>query len=129
MAAAKTTTGRAATAKKKPARRAKPGERAAALVLADAERGDLIAGADEAGRGCLAGPLVAAAVLIEPVKLVGLLEFDESRRKTKEPPRMPEPEELVDNLCGIDLPRLRVKGRAGDERLVLAALDLFTGSA
>lgn len=44
-----------------------------------------------------------------------------------EPARMPEPEDLVDNLCGIDLPRLRVTGRAGDERLVLAALDLFTG--
>lgn len=42
------------------------------------------------------------------------------------PVRMPEPEDLVDNLCGIDLPRLRVAGRAGDERLVLAALDLFT---
>lgn len=70
-----------------PRRRAKPGERAAALVLADAERGDLIAGADEAGRGCLAGPLVAAAVLIEPVKLVGLLEFDESEAAL--PPRMP----------------------------------------
>lgn len=47
----------------------------------------------------------------------------------EEPARMPEPEELVDNLCGIDLPRLRVAGRGGDERLVLAALDLFTGEA
>lgn len=73
---------KAASAPKR--RRAKPGERAAALVLADAERGDLIAGADEAGRGCLAGPMVAAAVLIEPVKLVGILDFDED-----EPPRMP----------------------------------------
>ena len=42
-----------------------------------------------------------------------------------EPARWPPPEDLVDNLCGIDLPRLRVAGRAGDERLVLAALDLF----
>lgn len=58
-------------------RRARPGEKAAALVLADAERGDLIAGADEAGRGCLAGPLVAAAVLLEPVKLIPLIEHDE----------------------------------------------------
>ncbi|KPF73233.1 hypothetical protein IP69_00205 [Bosea sp. AAP35] len=42
-----------------------------------------------------------------------------------EPPRMPEPEDLLDRLAGIDLPRLTVTGRAGDERLVLAALDLF----
>lgn len=89
MAAARTTTAasraaRTANAVKAKRRRARPGERAAALVLADAERGDLIAGADEAGRGCLAGPMVAAAVLIEPVRLVGLLEFDGD-----EPPRMP----------------------------------------
>ena len=42
-----------------------------------------------------------------------------------EPARMPEPEDLVDRLEGIDLPRLTVAGRAGDERLVLAALHLF----
>lgn len=47
------------------------------MILADAERGDLIAGADEAGRGCLAGPLVAAAVLLEPVRLLSLLAYDE----------------------------------------------------
>lgn len=46
-----------------------------------------------------------------------------------EPQRMPEPEELVDTLAGIALPRLRVAGRAGDEHLVLAALALFTGAA
>ncbi len=44
----------------------------------------------------------------------------------EEPARMPEPEDLVDNLAGIDLPRLRMTGRAGDERLALNALDLFT---
>jgi len=44
----------------------------------------------------------------------------------EEPPRMPEPEDLVDSLVGIDLPRLRMTGRAGDERLALNALDLFT---
>ncbi len=42
-----------------------------------------------------------------------------------EPQRMPEPEELVETLAGIALPRLQVPGRAGDERLVLAALALF----
>ena len=44
----------------------------------------------------------------------------------EEPARMPEPEDLVDNLAGVDLPRLRMTGRAGDERLALNALDLFT---
>lgn len=39
---------------------------------------------------------------------------------------MPEPEDLVERIEGIDLPRLTVAGRAGDERLVLAALRLFT---
>lgn len=42
-----------------------------------------------------------------------------------EPQRLPEPEELVGTLAGIALPRLQVLGRAGDERLVLAALALF----
>lgn len=39
--------------------------------------------------------------------------------------RLPEPEAMVDRLLGIDLPRLTLVGRAGDERLVLAALHLF----
>ena len=43
-----------------------------------------------------------------------------------EPERMPQPEDLVEQLSGIDLPRLTVMGRAGDERTVLAALRLFT---
>lgn len=43
-----------------------------------------------------------------------------------EPARMPEPEDLVERLAGIDLPRLTLMGRAGDERMVLAALRLFT---
>ena len=43
-----------------------------------------------------------------------------------EPARMPEPEDLVDSLAGIDLPRLRMTGSAGNERLALNALDLFT---
>lgn len=43
-----------------------------------------------------------------------------------EPARMPQPEDLVDQLVGINLPRLTLAGRAGDERLVLAALRLFT---
>lgn len=46
---------------------------------------------------------------------------------SEEPPRMPEPEDLVVTLGGIDLPRLKLSGHAGEERLVLAALDLFLG--
>jgi ribonuclease HII len=104
MATARTTAAGkpAATKAKRPVRRAKPGERAAALVLADAERGDLIAGADEAGRGCLAGPLVAAAVLIEPVKLVALLEFDDDTAPL--PPRMPGGLERLDDSKRVPAP-------------------------
>lgn len=67
------------------------------------------------GLGLTPEPFTGAAVVRLLVDLIG-----------EEPARMPEPEELVDNLAGIDLPRLRVFGRTGDERLVLAALDLFT---
>lgn len=42
-----------------------------------------------------------------------------------EPERMPEPEALVTQLCGLTLPRIAVHGRSGDAGLVLAALDLF----
>lgn len=42
-----------------------------------------------------------------------------------EPARMPEPEDLVAQLGGVALPRLRIAGRPGQERLVLAALELF----
>ena len=42
-----------------------------------------------------------------------------------EPARMPEPEDLVDQLAGIDLPRLTIMGRAGEDKLVLTALSLF----
>ncbi|MHB2000315.1 MAG: ribonuclease HII [Solirubrobacteraceae bacterium] len=49
----------------------------------------LVAGADEAGRGCLAGPLVAAAVLFDCDALArgrarGLSELDDSKRCTEE---------------------------------------------
>lgn len=43
----------------------------------------------------------------------------------EEPARMPEPEDLVAQLGGVALPRLRIAGRPGQERLVLAALELF----
>lgn len=43
----------------------------------------------------------------------------------EEPARMPEPEDLVAQIGGVALPRLRIAGRPGQERLVLAALELF----
>lgn len=48
-----------------------------------------VAGADEAGRGSLAGPLVAAAVLLDyaclgPAERKGLAGLDDSKRKTEE---------------------------------------------
>ncbi|MCU4181705.1 HPr kinase/phosphorylase [Bosea sp. BH3] len=69
------------------------------------------------GLGLTPEPFTGATVVRLLVDLTG-----------EEPARMPEPEDLVDNLGGIDLPRLSVAGRIGDERLVLAALDLFTES-
>lgn len=45
-----------------------------------------------------------------------------------EPERMPEPEALVEAIAGVTLPRLSLLPRAGDERLILAALALFAGS-
>ena len=45
----------------------------------------------------------------------------------EEPSRLPDPEELVVTLSGIDLPRLKLLARTGQERLVVAALDLFFG--
>ncbi len=46
-----------------------------------------VAGADEAGRGCLAGPLVAAAVLFDldalrPADVRALAGLDDSKRQT-----------------------------------------------
>lgn len=46
-----------------------------------------------------------------------------------EPARMPEPDHLVVSIAGIDLPRLSLMGRPGEERLALAALDLFLDRA
>ena len=67
------------------------------------------------GLGLTPEPFTGAVVVKLLVDLTG-----------EEPARMPEPEDLVDNLGGIDLPRLQLAGRGGDERLILAALDLFT---
>jgi ribonuclease HII len=69
-----------------PRRRARPGRR---LLAHDRELGArLVAGADEAGRGSLAGPLVAAAVCLDMDRLRGarcapLGLLDDSKRHTE----------------------------------------------
>jgi len=45
-----------------------------------------------------------------------------------QPSRLPQPEELVDTVGGVTLPRLPVTGGSGDAGLVSTALALFAGS-
>lgn len=57
------------------------------LVDFDLGHGSLVAGADEAGRGCLAGPIVAAGVRIDYDRLTAddrsvLAELDDSKKLT-----------------------------------------------
>ena len=47
------------------------------------ETGGLVAGLDEAGRGPLAGPVVAAAVILDPEKLDQLEGLDDSKKLTE----------------------------------------------
>lgn len=77
---------------RKPKRRRKraDGRRTSWLFRFDQNFGHrFVAGADEAGRGCLAGPLVAAAVLFDyeklgPTERKMLAGLDDSKRKTLE---------------------------------------------
>src|ERR1700739_4734118 len=78
--------GKASSARKK-AKATRSGRR---LFKFDMEIGTrLVAGADEAGRGCLAGPLVAAAVLFDVEALTlsqkrALSDLDDSKQHTAE---------------------------------------------
>jgi ribonuclease HII len=71
-------------------RKGSDGRRTAWLFRFDREFGCRhVAGADEAGRGCLAGPLVAAGVLLDyerlgPAERRSLAGLDDSKRKTQE---------------------------------------------
>ena len=76
---------------KKTKRRRRPdGRRTAWLFRFDQQFGHrYVAGADEAGRGSLAGPLVAAAVLLDyrclgPDERKSLAGLDDSKRKTED---------------------------------------------
>jgi ribonuclease HII len=79
-----------APAKPKRRRKRPDGRRTAWLFRFDQNFGSrFVAGADEAGRGCLAGPLVAAGVLLDYAKLGSeerkmLAGLDDSKKKTLE---------------------------------------------
>ena len=78
-------TGRQTGSARSKARTPKPGPR---LFRYDRSLGvRFVAGADEAGRGCLAGPLVAAAVLFDldalrPADIRALAALNDSKRQT-----------------------------------------------
>lgn len=44
-----------------------------------------------------------------------------------DPARLPEPEDLVVELAGVTLPRIRMRRQAADPQHVIAALALFAG--
>ncbi|HEU4976852.1 MAG TPA: ribonuclease HII [Baekduia sp.] len=76
---------------KPTARRAKPGRRSGRKLFQHDRRlgARFVAGADEAGRGCLAGPLVAAAVLFDLERLTprdvrALSALNDSKQHTPE---------------------------------------------
>jgi len=77
-----------AAARRGPAKRpARPARKLFAFDRALGPR--FVAGADEAGRGCLAGPLVAAAVLFDlerigPAEVRALRELNDSKQQTHE---------------------------------------------
>lgn len=75
-----------ATASPRKRRRAPPGRKLFAFDRALGRR--YVAGADEAGRGCLAGPLVAAAVLFDyerlrPSDVRALAALNDSKQQTE----------------------------------------------
>jgi ribonuclease HII len=115
------------TARKRPARKLlRPGHR---LLRHDRGLGvRLVAGADEAGRGALAGPLVAAAVLLDYDRLQGracapLAQLDDSKTRT-----VAQREELYDAVLAcasrvsVVFATAREVDRAGVHRANLSAL-------
>src|SRR5215510_5012669 len=85
---------------KTAAKKAAPAKRASAVVRCSFRRErailktgiQLVAGCDEAGRGPLAGPVVAAAVILDPKRIPKGL--DDSKKLTRE-----RREELFDQIC------------------------------
>ena len=75
-----------------------------------------VAGADEAGRGCLAGPLVAAAVLFDQQRLTradikALASLNDSKLQTPGRPRRAIPGDPADRRQGLDRLALRPRHR------------------
>src|SRR5579864_6820875 len=68
-----------------------------------------VAGCDEAGRGPLAGPVVAAAVILDPNRIPRGL--DDSKRLTAE-----EREKLFDKICATAQVSVAVASRARIDR-------------
>jgi len=84
------TTPPARAARRRRRRKGSDGRRTTWLFRFDRQyESRYVAGADEAGRGCLAGPLVAAGVLLDyerlgPAERRSLAGLDDSKRKTEE---------------------------------------------
>lgn len=84
------TTSRTRTRRRSGKAAPRPGKRLLAhdrrvLAQIEAAPDSCVAGVDEAGRGCLAGPLIVAAVALNPTRLVGpdaatLHRLDDSKR-------------------------------------------------
>src|ERR1700744_4771496 len=68
-----------------------------------------VAGCDEAGRGPLAGPVVAAAVILDPNRIPR--GIDDSKRLTAE-----EREKLFDKICATAAVSVTVASRARIDR-------------
>jgi len=128
VSAGRGTVERMAVATARPrARRPRTGRR---LLAHDRSLGvRLVAGADEAGRGCLAGPLVAAAVCLDVERLSGprmrpLADLNDSKQHTAE-----RREELLDAVLACAeqvavcvIPAAEID-RRGLHRSNLAALE------
>ncbi len=91
------------------------------------ERGGPLAGADEAGRGALAGPLVAAAVILDPVEIPGLND-SKALSATRRENMLPEVLSRAEAVSVVAFPAWWIDrhglGRANREALS-RALDLL----
>jgi ribonuclease HII len=105
------------SAKKKPAETVKPQKRVVAVTRPSFRRERAlikrgvwpIAGCDEAGRGPLAGPVVAAAVVLDPARIPK--GIDDSKRLTAE-----RREELFEEICATSAYSVVVASRARIDR-------------
>ena len=96
-------------------RRKPPGPSSSPTIARSATR--FVAGADEAGRGCLAGPLVAAAVLFDQRAddaartSSALASLNDSKMQTPAAPRRAVPGDPQGRRQGLDRLALRARHR------------------